>query len=1078
MVSNQSPSKNLQGIYQSKPNYSFNPYDVTPANPKDRINMINPTHSAYFSHMSHSGITTTFSPPKISQNDAKNSIKLNVSDYQNSQQYKISSYNNIAKKTENIEKKLDIARKEIMNEPLKKDEYNEILDYFNNFIKDLNTSIGIQLNNFFMPEHLNSLKLFENNLIKEITRIYSKIAANYINEKLRKGYSSSLLLKIYEMKNQLDSSFNTFFDQNKKILEIYKSEIDKDIKSKSYDLDYNLGAMKKENETLKQKMNSYTSEIQDLKQKNSELQSKLKIMQTELNQKISPSKNSSSKDKAIYLQTEEIKKLKTKIEDLTNENNLLRQNSSKNKSENSKIISEDSDYKKYLALLYDTIVKSGEKDEKFSKENINNSVYEMITAWTNLNKISCESLNAINEVKTQCENEINKLKTENEQLKKNLSKNEKYDEINKNLMQKCETLEKNIENLKDENGEINETLCKVKNENEKLLLDKNSTDFSKEDLEQLSKINQNLHAKFKNLSENLEKLRKENSEQVAKNCDSTSDNSFYKNQLEKSNENIHSLENKKTELENEIKKLHKEIENKEQEIISKNNEIKIIESNLVLLSKNDTDLSKENLEHLSKINQNLYQGFKNLSENLEKLRKENSDQVSKILDLTNQIADHKDLLSKTAENKDTLIVKNSELESEIKKLQKEIENKEQEVINKNNEIKTTQSILALLDKNNNDFISKEDLEALSKINQNLYQKFANLNENLEKLRTENREQSSKISDLAKQITDYKNLLEKTNENNGASITKNSELENEIKKLQEEIKNKEQEIKSKNNEINVIKINITLLNEIIDTQNQEKISEIEKLQKDFNSKCNNLSTENNDLKLKIVKLQETINSLNEQLKSLPNPSNFKEDEELIKSLKDKNNELENENEKILKQISAKDQEINNFKSKITDFEEKIKNSSKSDSIKNTNLIAENQNLKTQIEEFKKSLKNVKSNPEDEELMKAQNERINELENDMEKLNKLLENKDEKLNQNIAEINELKAQIHDFIMDNQINQKNLNICMDENKMLIDETTKSFSIISESIRRLKQEPEKTRKLSILCSQLKSLIEYKLPK
>ena len=692
------------------------------------------------------------------------------------------------------------------------------------------------------------------------------------------------------------------------------------------------------------------------------------------------------------------REMRYKINDLLNNIKLIRMDNQKNNDEKKKLLMEiknlenQLDYNKNMSLnelelKSNTITKLNEElmhlnalvDEKENEIlNLNEKINMSVNNNNNNNKYrSMKQHRNVYNNNNNNNNEIKELEYNlNEDIINNDINNQELSNMNNNeLINIINNLKEEINNLRFEK-ENNEQKNKMMNNN--LIDNKNKLIANDEKINNLLQENQNVKKKYQKLKNEYEKMKNyvshnqsqrvsfgklqteyENKlNELTQQCNELhNENNMLKNAINNSggnnqqNQNIND-ENMDNQLLIQIKYLNEEnnmlkeqlnqqkvnnnymdaqelnpddneqINYLKNKIDDKNNEINKYKDQLQNLV-NQLNEYKNNTENLSNENNYLQQEKEEMNRTISELKNENQKKLRTIANLQNKV----NSLSLDIENANSGLKNNSYNNNQ----------------NQNNQ-DLEQQILLLNEKN------EELQEQLNNLNNNNNNNFVNNNNDMNQIMKEKKELIAKNNELKNELISLQNNiheLEEENHKNILQISRNNELENQLKETKKECEIYLTELKIKENEnqklLNMIKNNenekvegegddnnieeINQFNirlnediEVYKTQLEEKNAQIEKLE----NEVNNYKTINNKILQDNTQLKENI----QLIKSGQDEGLIITIDNLKEELKDKNLQIQKliEDNNILRNKSNRSKSnrnshVNNIKINNDDDEEK-------------------------------------------------------------------------------------------------------------------------------------------------------------
>ena len=651
---------------------------------------------------------------------------------------------------------------------------------------------------------------------------------------------------------------------------------------------------------------------------------------------------------------EEINKLKTEIKKITNDLNSQKEQSEKNNKEKNISNSELLKQKQFLNEEKNKYEKEN-KILKLDNEKLNNEIQK------NLNFYNLEKQNYEKKI-IEYNNQLDLVKNQEKQ-NKNLK--------NMQLIQ-IENLKKTITNLKNELANSEENIKKLKNEIE-FKENLNQSELNKTDLEsnqnkdiELLKIKDYVNILKNELETNNKELystklslrimteAKENKDRQIDELNE--DIEGYLEKIEKlenekkSNEiNTQKIINEKNNINNELidikllydkEKIFSADKDKKSEILSTNLKNKISE-----LTNEKNKLESENnvlKKEIQKLNEDLDLDKKNYMEREKENNQLRTSKNEMILKLST-LNDEKFQLKKSLNIFET---KDDETQKEIKKLQNDLANKENKISNQNKEI----NLLT----NEKEKLSKEISKLIDEKKQNDINITKN-NDLIKELQDENNEKTTQIESLIKNITDYEIQIKGLKDEKQELYISNKKNINELKEV-----NKKYTVTKKNFE-----------------DLKKKCAELEE-----NSKKNNQNNSNNmivEINDSMLEKEEEINKLKQKLDDFQNILKQKGIE--VEKYRNANLELKKNIEKLK----------NDFQQKLDHLTILEKTGEKIMNEKETEMSSV-------VEEHKET---IKENISLKNKIMQLNENINELNEQLEKNNILISEKEKELN-NLKEI----------------------------------------------------------------------------
>lgn len=497
--------------------------------------------------------------------------------------------------------------------------------------------------------------------------------------------------------------------------------------------------------------------------------------------------------------------------------------------------------------------------------------------------------------------------------------------------------------------------------------------------------------------------------------------------------------NKKYELECEIKmdlqkiidqqnENYNNIKNSLDEKIEEINKINIIKIDLLAendLYKKTNQLNQENIENLLKVNNENKDNYNNMEIELMRIKEE--------------IENH----SKIKKENESLKLENES----IKGIKKEYENlnndfnkekfKNEELIKllsrKNIKLEGFEDMIQKIEEENQELITNQENSNLLKFEIHQVEEFSMVNDSHKETKKEEKEELTIINDIIniirgdvdKEFSDKKDELKVKNENKIMIILKKYFEKNQIKKEEGEeiIKSNIQEINQtkKVEDFNIIdkkeieNIHISYTEETIKLK-EDYNNQIKKIVENYENKINEVIYDDEIKKNQIKKLENSFNDIKIEINEREIQVEKKEQE--IKEIKQKLILSEEEYENKIKEIT------DNFNIKIQEKEKKLKD-----------IIFENENIITDLR------KEIQIKKQDENIIKEK------FLNDLEILNKEFENKlelsQDKINNLESDLEKLKEEKN---RENQIIIENKNFILDFKKIIRNykSTLKQFILI----------------------------------
>ena len=586
---------------------------------------------------------------------------------------------------------------------------------------------------------------------------------------------------------------------------------------------------------------------------------------------------------------------------------------------------------------------------------------------------------------------------ENQNLKQEISNNK-----NK-IFEKDNKIQEMIKIQKENEGKIN-----ILNKEKEMQSEKYRNVFDK-----LNTILLNNREKEERLNEAVEKMNLSNnllhlvSMEKADIISLFNEKYKYFNEVEKDNK---SLKNKILELEQKVQKNEEEIN----ELKSKNNSF---------IKKNEM-LQKEIEDSKKEVEEQTEKSFFLNSIIDEKVDKEDYDQLEHLLE----------------EEKE----KNLKMKKDIEKLNEEISQKEEEIIKSKNKINSQENIIKekenqiinldeQLNKNNEKYndLQNKYKNMISKIEED-ERKLNNAIENLNL--SEKYQQLVKMEkpDLIKFIIDkdtYIDKLEKQNSSNKKEINDlnnlKQELNEEINKNKITINNLNKNITNLENDLEKINSEKSQLEKNLNEKMEELMKEKEEKEKLTNNLLNEkkknelLINDNKNMKNEIITQKENISKANNEISSLQNKNNEKED--LINSLT-KEKEVLSKNYKDL--LDKYNEQLANTKQREQRTSIAIQNLNLAEEYLNLVNMSKDQLISLIVEKDKYLKMTEKLNKDLNQKIEKINSEKNKLEEecnklklnivDLEKNNSLLKQENEHINKNLEN---LKIEKNNLLLDLQ-------------------------------------------------------------
>lgn len=416
---------------------------------------------------------------------------------------------------------------------------------------------------------------------------------------------------------------------------------------------------------------------------------------------------------------------------------------------------------------------------------------------------------------------------------------------------------------------------------------------------------------------------------------------------------------------------------------------------------------------------------------------------------------NEEITAKSEELIEKLKEKDSELEKsnkEIKQLESELENLKKELGELNRNIGEKENSISELNEKN-----EEQSKKIEELKKSIEKKEEELNE-------KNQERSEKIQQLEKEIVEIKDEKEKKE----GELRKNIEEQTEkIKKLNENLNESESrknklisKITALSNKINSFEVNSKQKdNDLIKIEKEKEelrlnIEELKKEKKELNSRIETLKKNNenaNELSDKVEKLQNINNKIFKESKGL-----VKNNEELEKLLDEKNNEIE-----------IKKSEISDLKKGTEDYIQLEKEADR--------LAKEKEGLEIKVEEWKNNwAEEVAKKGEFESKVKQLEEKIGRLEKTLEDYVSLekdfqsikeakekIEEEKRKLEKDSSQLSQDKDQLHQKLEEKEDEVKKLNSVLEEKDKELNKQKQKNNNLIEKNQELNYEFEEERRV-----------------
>jgi len=602
-------------------------------------------------------------------------------------------------------------------------------------------------------------------------------------------------------------------------------------------------------------------------------------------------------------------------------------------------------------------------------------------------------------LKSKYERDIMLLKVLIEYFKKqnNISKDniEQLTKINEENIQKLQELQESERNIKLENDKLKKELEHVKNEYDEKLKELLTIENDKF-INDYNKIKEEYNKTLQTIQDNYNKKIQNVFDKTDKK-DIT--NSF--EQLKYISDFIDNLQSQNT---NDLSKIS-ELENKleENEKIIENNNKKINELNDGLkIEQNDKEEIIEQIKNLEIINKE----FKENNEKLEEELKKAKEEIERLKEKNNELNKNNENLEKQINE---LKTKREELTSKITENENKIKELENEQNEKNKQIKEMEDEKEKLTNENKRLENKND--ELKNENDGLDKQIKEMEDEKEKLKIYNEELQFELNNINEQLNYYTEAYKQQKENINEQKIRIIELEKIIDDKNMEISTKQQKINDLYDWITTKdECNKSLLIELVKSENINKNKDIEIIRKTK----------------QIEKLKQRLMYKNKQIQDLINQIKVKD--ELIN--KYKTNNLYSNTKNILYSIN-----VNLLKSNITTLENKIKE------LENEQIRLNKQIKTLNIKKEEITRKANKDNEDNENV-------IRELINSYEEMLKQNSESEIKYNNLNVKYNQLN-QIYKLLFNNAIKLYNIN--SDLRKDLINKNEKinrkNVNIISKN-------------------------------